>query len=350
MAGVDPPGGAQRSDGARLGAGGGGDCPAGVAHRLHDDDRTERSRGSAHALRVGAQQRSAQQRSAQHRSAQHRSAQHRSAQHRSAQYRSAGHRSAGHRRDRQGAAWPRWPADRCRVNAEDGSASGQAGRAARGSIRCRRQRRCGGRSPVQRLRLPGDPPAGSSAGRAGVSWGVPAGSGTSANVIATPTGLDPRRPFRIVGAHLDTVPQAPGAEDNASGVAVLLEVARLAARRRRPRSPFRFTTTQAVAATDRAPLAGRDGVARPGRGRHYSAGLHRWQRLATRARRPAGRRPPDGHQRDRVHGQRQQRPLVVRAGGCRRRPNRWHAPARSTTRQPTGRVCRSRPSSAGSRR
>ncbi|CAN5854839.1 hypothetical protein BH20ACT6_BH20ACT6_22350 [soil metagenome] len=45
------------------------------------------------------------------------------------------------------------------------SASGQAGRAARGSIRCLRQRRCGGRSPVQRLRLPGDPPAGSSAGR-----------------------------------------------------------------------------------------------------------------------------------------------------------------------------------------
>ena len=33
-----------------------------------------------------------------------------------------------------------------------------------------------------------------------------------------------------MGAHLDTVPQAPGAEDNASGVAVLLELARLVAR------------------------------------------------------------------------------------------------------------------------
>jgi Zn-dependent M28 family amino/carboxypeptidase len=32
----------------------------------------------------------------------------------------------------------------------------------------------------------------------------------------------------LVGAHLDTVPQAPGAEDNASGIAVLLELSRLA--------------------------------------------------------------------------------------------------------------------------
>ncbi|MGI8435094.1 MAG: M28 family peptidase [Nocardioidaceae bacterium] len=32
----------------------------------------------------------------------------------------------------------------------------------------------------------------------------------------------------IIGAHLDTVPQAPGAEDGASGIAVLLEVARIA--------------------------------------------------------------------------------------------------------------------------
>jgi Zn-dependent M28 family amino/carboxypeptidase len=45
------------------------------------------------------------------------------------------------------------------------------------------------------------------------------------NVIATPTGFDPRRPHLVVGAHLDTVPQAPGAEDNASGVSVVLAVA-----------------------------------------------------------------------------------------------------------------------------
>jgi hypothetical protein len=65
---------------------------------------------------------------------------------------------------------------------------------------------------------------------AGVSWGVPVPSGRSTNVIATPQGFRPGRPHLLVGAHLDTVPQAPGAEDNASGVAVVLEVARLAAR------------------------------------------------------------------------------------------------------------------------
>jgi len=65
---------------------------------------------------------------------------------------------------------------------------------------------------------------------AGLSWGVPVDAGASLNVVATPAGLDRTAPHRIVGAHLDTVPQAPGAEDNASGIAVLLDVARLAAR------------------------------------------------------------------------------------------------------------------------
>jgi hypothetical protein len=64
---------------------------------------------------------------------------------------------------------------------------------------------------------------------AGVSWGVPVPGGRTWNVVARPPGLGPGDPYRIVGAHLDTVPQAPGAEDNASGVAVVLELARLAA-------------------------------------------------------------------------------------------------------------------------
>jgi Zn-dependent M28 family amino/carboxypeptidase len=64
---------------------------------------------------------------------------------------------------------------------------------------------------------------------AGDSWGVPVEAGTSLNVIASPADFDPSRPWRLVGAHLDTVAVAPGAEDNASGVAVLLELARLAA-------------------------------------------------------------------------------------------------------------------------
>jgi Peptidase family M28 len=63
---------------------------------------------------------------------------------------------------------------------------------------------------------------------AGDSWGVPVRAGTSLNVVATPPGFDPESPYVLVGAHLDTVAVAPGAEDNASGVAVLLETARRA--------------------------------------------------------------------------------------------------------------------------
>lgn len=64
----------------------------------------------------------------------------------------------------------------------------------------------------------------------GVSWGVPVDAGRTVNVVAQPAGFRPADPHLLVGAHLDTVPQAPGAEDNASGVAVMLELARLAAR------------------------------------------------------------------------------------------------------------------------
>jgi hypothetical protein len=66
---------------------------------------------------------------------------------------------------------------------------------------------------------------------AGDSWGVPVQAGRSFNVVAEPPGLDPSRPHLVLGAHLDTVARTPGAEDNASGVAVLLELARLAATR-----------------------------------------------------------------------------------------------------------------------
>jgi Iap family predicted aminopeptidase len=62
---------------------------------------------------------------------------------------------------------------------------------------------------------------------AGVSWGVPVRAGTTWNLIATRPGFNPAAPHRIVGAHLDTVPQAPGAEDNASGISVLLGTAQL---------------------------------------------------------------------------------------------------------------------------
>ncbi|WP_203453730.1 M28 family metallopeptidase [Jiangella aurantiaca] len=74
---------------------------------------------------------------------------------------------------------------------------------------------------------------------AGNSWGVDVEAGTSRNVIVDPPGFDPTRPHVIVGAHLDTVPQAPGAEDNASGIGVMVELARMAAAQP-PGLPVRF--------------------------------------------------------------------------------------------------------------
>ena len=59
----------------------------------------------------------------------------------------------------------------------------------------------------------------------GTSWGTPVPSGTSLNVIAEPKGFNANEPHVVVGAHLDTVPVAPGAEDNASGVSVMLQLA-----------------------------------------------------------------------------------------------------------------------------
>jgi Zn-dependent M28 family amino/carboxypeptidase len=47
------------------------------------------------------------------------------------------------------------------------------------------------------------------------------------NVVATRDGTDGARPWVVVGAHFDTTPHSPGADDNASGVAAMLEVARL---------------------------------------------------------------------------------------------------------------------------
>ncbi len=63
---------------------------------------------------------------------------------------------------------------------------------------------------------------------AGESWEVPVPAGRAFNLVATPAGLDGSRPHLLVGAHLDTVPQAPGAEDNASGIGVMLAVAEAA--------------------------------------------------------------------------------------------------------------------------
>ncbi len=51
---------------------------------------------------------------------------------------------------------------------------------------------------------------------------------TSANLLTEPQPADPGLPLLVIGAHYDSVPGTPGADDNASGVAALLELARLA--------------------------------------------------------------------------------------------------------------------------
>jgi hypothetical protein len=68
-----------------------------------------------------------------------------------------------------------------------------------------------------------DVPAGLSV--AGPTEGLPVEAGRSANLVATRGDVVPGEPWLLVGAHLDTVPTAPGAEDNASGIGVLLATA-----------------------------------------------------------------------------------------------------------------------------
>jgi Zn-dependent M28 family amino/carboxypeptidase len=59
------------------------------------------------------------------------------------------------------------------------------------------------------------------------------------NVVGVVPGSDPLRPRLVVGAHFDSTPHTPGADDNASGVAALLECARLVAGRT-PRAGVEF--------------------------------------------------------------------------------------------------------------
>lgn len=56
------------------------------------------------------------------------------------------------------------------------------------------------------------------------------------NILAQRQGTDPKAGSILVAAHYDTVPTSPGADDNATGVAVVLEVARLLGSRPTPRT------------------------------------------------------------------------------------------------------------------
>jgi Zn-dependent M28 family amino/carboxypeptidase len=59
------------------------------------------------------------------------------------------------------------------------------------------------------------------------------------NVVATLYGSEPKRPWLLVGAHYDAISGSPGADDNASGVAVVLAAAR-ALRQLKPAATLQF--------------------------------------------------------------------------------------------------------------
>jgi len=65
------------------------------------------------------------------------------------------------------------------------------------------------------------------------------GSHIFQNIEASVNSREENAPIVIVGAHYDTVPGSPGANDNASGVAVLLELARLM-KSSQPEATLRF--------------------------------------------------------------------------------------------------------------
>ena len=75
---------------------------------------------------------------------------------------------------------------------------------------------------------------------AGVQLSVAEGAGTTTNVIAETGGGDANNTL-MLGAHLDSVPQGPGINDNASGSSTILEIAlQLARLDAEPRNRVRF--------------------------------------------------------------------------------------------------------------
>ncbi len=201
---------------------------------------------------------------------------------------------------------------------------------------------------------------------AGVSWGVPVPAGRSVNLVATRRDVRPGRPWLAVGAHLDTVPQAPGAEDNASGIGVLLAVAEATRKTRtrlpvvllafgseEPRGPgdddHHYGSRAYVAGlgqAQRGALRGMVSLDRVGVGPvvpvSSARGPDRMRAALLAAARRAGVPVPGAHRRP------GQRPLVLRARGTAGRTARQHAVRRLPL---TGRRARRRrPGPAASHR
>jgi aminopeptidase YwaD len=63
---------------------------------------------------------------------------------------------------------------------------------------------------------------------------------TSQNVIGTLQGLDPSQGIVYIGAHYDSVSASPGANDDASGVAAVLEAARVLSRGHAAKATMKF--------------------------------------------------------------------------------------------------------------
>ena len=111
---------------------------------------------------------------------------------------------------------------------------------------------------------------------AGNSWGTPVRRGTSVNVIAEPKDFDANEPHVVIAAHLDTVPVAPGAEDNASGIAVMLQLAAMV-RQQSAALPVQF-----IAFGAEEPRGSGDALHHFGSRQHVAA-LSRSQRRAIQA-------------------------------------------------------------------
>lgn len=75
------------------------------------------------------------------------------------------------------------------------------------------------------------------------------------NLIVSISGSNTDAGELVLGAHYDTHPGTPGADDNASGVAVLIELARLAAR-----AEFQRTVRFVAFANEEAPWFGTDAM------------------------------------------------------------------------------------------